>query len=157
MTKTVLVTGGTRGIGLAIARRLGRAKCRLALSYRSNEESAERLSAELTDNAIEHAVFRADLSDDDQARDLPRRVVERLGSLEAVVNNAGVTDDTSFTTMEQHRYKAVLRTNLYSAINVTGAALPYLLKVENPAVVMVSSLGGVVGKEGQVAYACSKG
>ena len=142
---------------MAIARELGRANHRLAISYRSNDENAEHVSAEMTDSGVEHAVFKADLSDSEQACRLPKQVVERLGGIDALINNAGTTDDASFLTMEPHRYRKLLKTNLFSAINVTGAALPYLLKAQNPAVVMVTSLGGIVGKEGQVAYASSKG
>lgn len=157
MVKTVLVTGGARGIGLAITRRLALAGHRLAISYRAGQEAAERLAAELSAQGVDNEVFRADLVDPAQARALPDQVVERFGGLDALVNNAGTTDDASFLTMERARYRNVLRTNLFGTMLLTGAALPYLLKASEPAIVMVASLGGVVGKEGQVAYATSKG
>ncbi|HSK41896.1 MAG TPA: SDR family NAD(P)-dependent oxidoreductase [Arenibaculum sp.] len=157
MVRTVLVTGGARGIGLAVTRRLALAGHRLAISYRADEEAAESIAAELSAQGVDNDVFRADLADPSQARALPGRVVERFGGLDALVNNAGMTDDASFLTMERARYHTVLKTNLFGAMHLTGAALPHLLKASKPAIVMVASLGGVVGKEGQVAYAASKG
>lgn len=157
MAKTVLVTGGARGIGLAITRRLALAGHRVAVSYRSDREAAEKVVADLSAQGVDSEIFRADLTDPDQARALPGRVFERFGALDALVNNAGMTDDSSFLTMERDRYHNVLKTNLFGAMRLTGAAIPYLLKSGEPAIVMVASLGGVFGKEGQVAYATSKG
>jgi 3-oxoacyl-[acyl-carrier protein] reductase len=157
MARTVLVTGGARGIGLAITRRLALAGHRVAISYRSDQAAAERLAAELSAQGVESGIFKVDLTDPAQARALPGQVFERFGALDALVNNAGMTDDVSFLTMEQARYHNVLRTNLFGAMHLTGAAIPYLMKASGPAIVMVASLGGVFGKEGQVAYATSKG
>jgi 3-oxoacyl-[acyl-carrier protein] reductase len=84
-------------------------------------------------------------------------VVSHFGGLDGLVNNAGLTDDCAFLTMESERYRRVMDTNLFGTIGVTSAALPYLLKSSEPAIVILSSLGGVVGKEGQVAYATTKG
>jgi 3-oxoacyl-[acyl-carrier protein] reductase len=157
VARTVLVTGGARGIGLAITRRLALAGHRVAITYRADREAAEKVSADLSAQGVDNDIFRADLTDPAQARALPGQVFERFGALDALVNNAGMTDDASFLTMERERYHNVLRTNLFGAVHLTGAAIPYLLKSSGPAIVMVASLGGVFGKEGQVAYATSKG
>jgi 3-oxoacyl-[acyl-carrier protein] reductase len=157
MSKVVLVTGGARGIGLAVTRRLALAGHRIAISYRSDRQAAESVGAELSAQGVDSDVFHADLTEPTQARELPGRVAERFGQLDALVNNAGITDDASFLTMDMERYRNVLRTNLFGTMLVTGAAIPHLLKGKDPAIVVVASLGGVVGKEGQVAYAASKG
>lgn len=157
MKKTVLVTGGVRGIGAAVVQRLAREDVNLAISYRGDDNAAKALSAVLDARGVEHALFRADLTQPDEALHLPRRVAERFGAIHALVNNAGITDDSAFMTMDRERYTRVLSTNLSGAVRLTGAALHYLLQVSEPAVVIVSSLGGVAGKEGQVAYATSKG
>lgn len=157
MSKVVLVTGGARGIGRAITRRLARAGYRVAVSFRADHDAAAQLSEDLSAQGVAHEIFRADLSDPEQARALPRRVDARLGGLDALVSNAGITDDGPFINMQSERYRQVLRVNLFGAMRVAGAALPYLLQAAEPAVVMVASLGGVVGKEGQVAYTASKG
>ncbi|MEX3628159.1 MAG: SDR family oxidoreductase [Burkholderia sp.] len=158
--RAVLVTGGTRGIGLAIVRHLAAAGWRVAASYRGDAQAAGRLERELAEagaGAGVIAVLRADLADPEAARPLVGEAVERLGGLDALVNNAGMVDDGAFVTLERERYLRVLRTNLLGAIRVTGAALPHLLRGTRPAVVNLASLGGVAGKEGQVAYAASKG
>lgn len=156
-SKTVLVTGGARGIGLAITRRLARAGYRLAISYRSDLKAAGAIADELSAQGVANEIFAADLANPAEARALPDKVFERFGRLDALVNNAGITDDGPFLNMESERYSNVLRTNLFGTMRLTGAALPYLLKAANPAVVIVTSLNGIVGKEGQVAYAASKG
>jgi 3-oxoacyl-[acyl-carrier protein] reductase len=155
--KTVLITGGTRGIGLAVARRLARSAYNLAISYRDNQSAAAELREELRRQKIPHEIFQADIADPQDAGTLARRVFDRFGSLDALVNNAGITDDAPFLGMEAVRYRRVLATNLFGTMRLTGAALPYLLQGQAPAIVMVASLGGIAGKEGQVAYAASKG
>ncbi|UVS95996.1 SDR family NAD(P)-dependent oxidoreductase [Burkholderia glumae] len=155
--RAVLVTGGTRGIGAAIARRLAAAGWRVAASYRHDARAAAALERELAAAGLTAAVLRADVTDPHAARALAEEAARRLGGLDALVNNAGMVDDGAFVTLEAERYLNVLRTNLLGAIRVTGAALPHLLRGRAPAVVNLASLGGVAGKEGQVAYAASKG
>jgi 3-oxoacyl-[acyl-carrier protein] reductase len=157
MRKTVLVTGGARGIGLAVTRRLALAGHRVAVSYRADRQAAEAVRAELAAAGAGIGIFRADLADAADVRTLPDRVCEHFGGLDVLVNNAGTTDDAAFLTMERTRCHAVLAANLSGTMRLTGAALPHLLRSAEPAIVIVASLGGVVGKEGQVAYATSKG
>ncbi|MDE2077535.1 MAG: SDR family oxidoreductase [Burkholderiales bacterium] len=155
--KTALITGGTRGIGLAISRRLSQEGWQLALTYRSDEAAARRLSDELSQQGTAHVMLRADTADPQQMRALPRQVLDRFGRFDALVNNAGIVDDGAFLTMEPSRIARLLKTNLFGAMHLTLAALPALRQGHHPAIVMMSSLGGVIGKEGQVAYAASKG
>jgi len=157
MAGTVLVTGGARGIGLAVSRRLARAGYRVAVSYRADRAAAEEARRDLRAMGATAEIFRADLADADDARSLPDRVARRFGGLDVLIDNAGIADDGAFLTMARCRYAAVLRVNLVGTMRVTAAALPHLVRAERPAVVVVSSLGGIVGKEGQVAYATSKG
>ncbi|MFL6647076.1 MAG: SDR family NAD(P)-dependent oxidoreductase [Sulfurifustaceae bacterium] len=157
MSRVVLVTGGARGIGLAITRRLARAGYQLAISYRSHHDAARAVAEELSVQGVVIETFAADLANPEQARGLPSRVYERFGRLDALVNNAGITDDGPFLNMESERYRNVLRTNLFGPMRLTDAAIPYLRNGSEPAIVIVTSLNGIVGKEGQVAYAASKG
>ena len=155
--RIVLVTGGSRGIGRAIVQQLGAAGHRVALSYRSDRKAAEQTVAILAAEGIEAAAFAADLSDPAQANALPGRVAGRFGGLDVLVNNAGLTTDGPFLMTAPEQCANVLRTNLFGAMRVTGAALPFIRTSSRPAIVMVASLSGIVGKEGQVAYATSKG
>jgi 3-oxoacyl-[acyl-carrier protein] reductase len=157
MPKTVLITGGTRGIGLAIARRLGAGDYALALSCRQSAEQAEEAVRGLREAGFTVRAYQNDLADPAQAYGLAARVAADFGRIDVLVNNAGITDDGAFMTMSQERLEKVLRTNLGASMRVTAGALPHLLAAPEPRIVNVASLGGINGKEGQVAYACSKG
>lgn len=157
MPKTLLITGGTRGIGHAVTQRLARDGHRLAIAYRGDTQAADKTAAELRALHIEHRLYQADLSDPVQATGLPSLVASDFGGLDGLINNAGATDDGAFLTMDSKRYQHVLHTNLFGTIRLTSAALPYLLNSQDASIVIVSSLGGIAGKEGQVAYATSKG
>lgn len=155
--RTILVTGGSRGIGAAIVRRLAQDGHQIAIAYRQDHAAAEGVAASAAEIGAEVALFQSDMADPEQALALPDRVAARFGRLDALVGNAGVTDDGPLLTLDRSRAVAVLRTNLFGTIRVAGAALPFLRRAPAPAIVLVSSLGGIVGKEGQVPYAASKG
>jgi 3-oxoacyl-[acyl-carrier protein] reductase len=157
MQKTVLITGGTRGIGLAVARRLGADGHALALSYREDTAQAEQSVRALREAGSTVRCYRSDLADPMQALGLAGQVAADFGRIDVLVNNAGITDDGPFLTMPFERVERVLQTNLGGSMRVTAGALPYLLAGPEPHIVNVASLGGINGKEGQVAYACSKG
>ncbi|VFR48432.1 3-oxoacyl-[acyl-carrier protein] reductase [plant metagenome] len=152
-----LITGGVRGIGAAVARRLGQAGYRLVLSYRSDDAAASGLSRELDAQGVQHAMVRADLSLAAEPDRLAAEAGAHFGRLDAVVSNAGITDDAAFLTQARERYAQVLATNFLGAARLVSAALPQLSRSPAPALVVVASLGGIAGKEGQVAYAASKG
>lgn len=155
--KTVLITGGTRGIGLSVAERLADEGWRIAVSYRGDTQSAQRCEQRWAERGYTFRLFQCDISNADSARRLPTQVVDAFGGIDALVSNAGMTDDGSFLSMEPARYDRVLQTNLIGTLRITGAALPHLLKSPTRTVVLVASLAGVAGKEGQVGYATTKG
>jgi 3-oxoacyl-[acyl-carrier protein] reductase len=155
--ETVLVTGASRGIGAAVALRLAADGYRLALSYRTDSGAAQRIAALARDAGTEVALFQADMADPKQALTLPEKACAHFGSLDAVVANAGVTIDGPFVTLTPTQLATVLRTNLSGTIRMVCAALPYLRQSRAAAIVLVSSLGGIAGKDGQVPYTASKG
>lgn len=162
--RTVLVTGGTRGIGLAIVERCLRDGWNVAFTYCNDEARARRIEHDL-DAAVPRAGsmarricgYRLDLSDSAAAKSLPAQVVQDFGGLDAVVNNAGIADDGAFLSMARERWQRVLATNLRGTAILSLAALPHLRGAPSPALVIISSLAALAGKEGQVAYATSKG
>jgi 3-oxoacyl-[acyl-carrier protein] reductase len=159
-SRTVLVSGGTRGIGRAIVEHLATLGWNLAFTYRSEAARAQALVHELQARARPGqriAAYAVDLADDDAVQALPGRVVTDFGGLDALVNNAGLTDDGAFLAMEPARWQRVLRANFGGTARLTLAALRHLLQGREPAVVIVASLAGLSGKEGQVSYATSKG
>jgi 3-oxoacyl-[acyl-carrier protein] reductase len=155
--QTVLITGGTRGIGLSISEHLAKKGWQIAVSYRGDIEAAERCEKRWTELGYSFRLFQCDISNPDLASRLPSQVTDVYGGIDALVCNAGMTDDGSFLSMDSARYDRVLQTNLIGTIRVTGAALPHLLKSPVCSVVIVASLAGIAGKEGQVGYATSKG
>ena len=154
--KVVLVTGGTRGIGRDIALRLADEGAILAVTYRGDTTSADRLAQELTERGAQFAVMQSDIAKASDAAGLPDRVVERFGRLDGVINNAGGTHDGAFATMTAQAWTPVLETNLTGTLRISLHAARHLVTSKG-SMVMLSSLAGVVGKEGQASYSFTKG
>ena len=157
----VLITGATRGIGRAITQRFARAGCRLALVYRADESAAREVRAALADARVEAEMIRADLGDLRECRTVIARVVARYGGLDVLVNNAGGTHDGAFAAMPPASYAGLVRGNLSAPVALVLHAAPWLVSSARAgrggAVVMMASMAGVAGKEGQVPYAATKG
>ena len=157
----VLITGATRGIGRAITRKFAREGCRLALVYRADEAAAREVRDRLADEQVEAEMIRADLGDLRVCRTVVDRVVDRYGGLDILINNAGGTSDGAFAAMPPERYAGVVRGNLSAPLALALHAAPHLIESARTGrggvVVMMASLAGVTGKEGQVPYATTKG
>ncbi len=156
MTKPVaLVTGAQRGIGAAIARKLGKAGFALAIAARS-AESLKAFAGELAAEGIEAEAFPCDVSDASQVDAMFKAIQEKFGRLDAVVNNAGITRDGLLMRMKEDDWDAVLDINLKSTFLVSKAALRMILKSSQGRIVNISSVVGVTGNPGQCNYAASK-
>jgi 3-oxoacyl-[acyl-carrier protein] reductase len=145
--RTALVTGGSRGIGRAIALELGRAGASVVVGYRSGKEEAEAVAAEVEGRAVQ-----ADVADPEAARAL----VEEAGDLDILVNNAGLTRDGLLARMSDEDWRLVIDTNLASVFYTCRAAARGMMKRRTGAIVNVSSIVGVRGNWGQTNYAASK-
>jgi 3-oxoacyl-[acyl-carrier protein] reductase len=145
--KTALVTGGSRGIGRAIAVELARAGASVVVGYRSGAEEAEAVAAEIGGRAVQ-----ADVSDADEAKGL----VEAAGDLDVLVNNAGLTRDGLIARMPDEDWRAVIDTNLGGVFHTCRAVARGMMKRRSGAIVNVSSVVGVHGNPGQTNYAASK-
>ena len=159
--EVVLITGATRGIGRAVTRRFAREGRRLALVYRSDVTAARRLHGQLADEGVEAQMIRADLGDSNACRTLIDGVVGRYDGLDVLVNNAGATHDGPFASMKPEEYASLIRGNLSAPVGLALHAAPHLIGSaragRSGAVVMMASMAGVTGKEGQVPYAATKG
>ena len=159
--QVVLITGATRGIGRAIANRFARAGCRLVLVYRSDGDCARAVADTMGRMGVEAETIRADLDDTNACRTVIERTVARYGGLDVLINNAGGTHDGAFAAMAPASYAGVVRTNLSAPVALALQASPYLVDSaragRSAAVVMMASMAGVTGKEGQVPYAATKG
>ena len=145
--KVALVTGGSRGIGRAIALELGRAGAEVVVGYRTGRAEAEAVAEETGGRAVE-----ADVSDPGSAKAL----VEAAGELDILVNNAGLTRDGVLARMSDDDWRTVLETNLSSVFYTCRAAARPMMKRRAGAIVNVSSIVGVHGNWGQTNYAASK-
>jgi 3-oxoacyl-[acyl-carrier protein] reductase len=145
--KTALVTGASRGIGRAIAAELAAAGANLVVGYRSGQEEAEALAAEIGGRAIQ-----ADVSSPDDAR----RLVEEAGDVDILVNNAGLTRDGLLARMSDEDWRTVIDTNLSSVFYTCRAVTRPMMKKRAGSIVNISSVVGVHGNWGQTNYAASK-
>jgi 3-oxoacyl-[acyl-carrier protein] reductase len=146
--KTALVTGGSRGIGRAIALELARAGASVVVAYRSGADEAEAVAAEAGGRAV-----RADVSSPDDAK----RLVEDAGDIHVLVNNAGITRDGVLARMSDDDWRSVVDTNLSSVFYTCRAATRGMMKRRAGAIVNLSSIVGIHGNWGQTNYAASKG
>ena len=149
--KVALVTGGSRGIGAAISRELGRAGARVAVNYRSGREAAEEIAAEVGGIAV-----GANVGDPGEAQALVEQVESELGDVDALVNNAGVTRDTLIARMSDEDWDEVIDTNLRGAFNTCRAVSRKMLRRRSGAIVNLTSVVGLHGNPGQANYAASK-
>ena len=149
--KVALVTGGSRGIGAAISRELGRAGARVAVNYRSGREAAEAIAGEVGGIAV-----GANVGDPSEAQALVEQVEAELGDVDALVNNAGVTRDTLIARMSDEDWDEVIDTNLRGAFNTSRAVSRKMLRRRSGAIVNLTSVVGLRGNPGQANYAASK-
>jgi 3-oxoacyl-[acyl-carrier protein] reductase len=145
--KTALVTGGSRGIGRAVALELGKAGASVVVGYRAEAGEAEAVASEVGGRAVQ-----ADVSDPEQAKAL----VEEAGDIDVLVNNAGTTRDGVLARMLDEDWRTVLETNLSSTFFTCRAAARGMMKRRGGAIVNISSIVGVHGNWGQTNYAASK-
>jgi len=148
--KHALVTGASRGIGEAIARRLAQSGARVTLAARSKER-VEQIAGEIGENArpLELDITGADL------RDRIKALIEEQ-AVDILVNNAGVTDDQLFLRMKPQSWDSVLRTNLDSAFHITQEVVKKMIRAQWGRIINISSIVGLMGNPGQVNYAASK-
>lgn len=156
--RTVLITGASRGIGRAIALYFARQDPEVVVigTYKSDQKAADSLKHELEDRGVRCALCRCDIADAQQVVDLFRWVGQEFGRLDVLVNNAGITADGSFAQAEDQEVERIVQTNLEGAVRCSWAAYD-LLTASSGAVVMVSSIAAVKGKEGQALYSATKG
>ncbi|MDX6493921.1 MAG: 3-oxoacyl-[acyl-carrier protein] reductase [Gaiellaceae bacterium] len=145
--KQALVTGGSRGIGAAIARELSSAGASVVVGYRSGQDEAEAIAGEIGGRAIQ-----ADVSNAEDAK----RLVEEAGDLDILVNNAGTTRDGVLARMTDDDWRAVIETNLSSVFYTCRAVSRGMMKRRAGAIVNLSSIVGIHGNWGQTNYAASK-
>ncbi len=156
MPKTAFITGGTRGIGQAIAIELARGGYHIVANYRSNAASADetRAAVESLGGTIETLAF--DVADAGQTGTAMKAVIDRAASIDVLVNNAGITADNLFLRMKPGQWSSVVDVALNGFYNVTKPVIKQMVRQKSGAIVTISSVAGITGNRGQVNYSAAK-
>ena len=155
-SKVALVTGGSRGIGRAIALRLAGQGADVAFSYRGNEAAASATVGDIEALGRKGLAVQADVSDADAADGLVKAVIEAFGKVDILVNNAGITRDDLIMRMSVEAFREVLETNLFGAFYMTKAVSRPMLKAKSGRIVNITSVSGQAGQTGQANYSAAK-
>ena len=164
MAKTAIITGGSRGIGEAMALKLGELGYNVVINYRSESSKvlSDNLAAKIKDQyGVETLVVRADVSKYEDCETLVKEAVAKFGDkIDVLVNNAGITNNCNFVDITKESYTNLINTNLLSALHMTHLVLPYMVnhatKDEQCSIVNTSSIGGLIGVINQADYCASK-
>lgn len=154
-SRIALVTGGTGGIGTAIIKRLARNGHRVATNYR-NEEKARVWQEQLRADGVECLIVPGDVADYSSCQNMIKEIEGQLGGVDIVINNAGITRDTTFHRMSPVQWSDVIATNLTGCYNVTRCVIEGMRARMWGRVIQISSINGQKGQYGQANYAASK-
>ena len=154
--KVALVTGGSRGIGKAIALKFASEGADVVFTYLSNKAAAEQTEQELGQFGHRVKAYASDASSFESAHELVKQVIEDFSRIDILVNNAGITRDTLLMRMTEQQWDEVLNGNLKSAFNFTHAVVPLMARQRAGSIISLSSVVGIAGNAGQSNYAASK-
>ncbi len=155
--KSAIVTGGTRGIGKAIVLELARRGCNVAFNYSKSADEAEKLKTEIEAMGVKALAAQCDVANTEAAAAFVGQVKEAFGTVDYLVNNAGITRDQLILRMKEEDWDAVIDTNLKGAWNFSKAAVrPMMRNEDGGSILNISSISGVVGMLGQSNYSASK-
>lgn len=155
--KSAIVTGATRGIGKAIALELAKRGANVAFNYAKSADEAEKLKAKIESSGVKCFAAQCDVANTEASADFVKQTTAQFGTVDFLINNAGITRDTLILRMKEDDWDSVIDTNLKGAWNFSKAVLRPMMKNETGGTILnVSSISGVVGMLGQTNYSASK-
>ncbi len=154
--KTAIITGASRGIGKAIAIKFAEEGCNIAFTDLMRNEAMEATEAELNAMGVKAKGYASNAANYDETEEVVGEIVKDFGSIDALINNAGITKDTLLMRMSEDQWDAVINVNLKSVFNFTKACQKTMLKQRSGSIVNLSSVVGVSGNAGQSNYSASK-
>ncbi|MFR8733726.1 MAG: 3-oxoacyl-[acyl-carrier-protein] reductase [Clostridium perfringens] len=154
--KVAIVTGGTRGIGRAIALKLADHGANIVINYRNSDKEAEELKAILEGKGVKVLTVKCDISNFEDSKNLMDKCKEVFGKIDILVNNAGITKDTLIMRMKEEDFDNVIDVNLKGTFNCAKHASAIMLKQRFGKIINMTSVVGIAGNAGQVNYAASK-
>jgi len=154
--KVAIVTGGSRGIGEAIVRKLVENGAAVAFTYRSSSAQSDAIVKELTTNGATVKAYQSDAGSFESSAELVKNVLTDFGQIDVVVNNAGITKDNLLMRMSEDQWNDVIDVNLKSVFNLTKNVIRPMMKARKGSIINITSVVGVNGNAGQANYAASK-
>lgn len=154
--KTVFVTGGSRGIGKEVALKFAEKGYNVVINYVSEKTNIDKLKEEFESKGIKSLIVRADVTNKDEIEILVKKAIEEFGSIDVLVNNAGITRDGLLMRMNEEDFDKVIEINLKGTYIVTKAVTKYMMKKRRGSIINLSSVVGVSGNAGQCNYSASK-
>lgn len=154
--KIALITGASRGIGRGIAIEFAKQGANVAFTYNSSSEAAIELEKELSSFGIKAKGYQSNAAQFDAAQSLVDEVIKEFGSIDVLVNNAGITKDNLLMRISEEDFDQVIEVNLKSVFNLTKAVIRPMMKQRSGSIINMSSVVGVKGNAGQTNYAASK-
>lgn len=154
--KVALVTGGSRGIGKSIAKRLASEGAIVVINYKQNDSAANETKKEIEDAGGQATISKFDVSDFDTVHQEIDKIIEKFGGLHILINNAGITKDTLLMRMKEDDWDSVISINLKGTFNCTRAVTRNMFKQREGRIINLTSVVGEMGNAGQTNYAASK-
>lgn len=154
--KTVLITGGSRGIGKCMAENLAKEGYKVILNYNKSEKQAKQIKRELKEQGIEIEIYKADVSKREEVKKMIKYTLNKFKSIDVLINNAGIAKLQMFNDITDEDWNEMLNTNLNSVFYCIQETLPNMIHNKNGCIINISSIWGLVGASCEVAYSVSK-
>ena len=156
MSKTVIITGGSRGIGAAIVNMLAKEDYNIILNYNKSEEIAKKMQEEFTTLGKTVEIFKADVSKREEVKQLVQFANKKFGKIDVLINNAGISQTKLFTDITDADWNNMLNTNLNSVFYMTQEVVPYMINEKEGCIINISSIWGMIGASCEVHYSVAK-
>ena len=154
--KTIIVTGGSRGIGASIVKELANKDYNIVLNYNNSEEQAKQIQKELLEKNIKIEIFKADVSKRENVKDLVKFALEKFKTIDVLINNAGIDQVKMFMDITDEDWNKMIQTNLNSVFYCTQEVLPTMIHNKNGNIINISSIWGITGASCEVHYSVAK-
>ena len=154
--KTIIVTGGSRGIGATIVKELAKAKYNVVLNYNNSEEAAKKIQKELQEQNIKIEIFKADVSKREEVKELVKFTLEKYKNIDVLINNAGIAQEKSFMDISDNDWNKMMQVNLNSVFYCSQEVLENMIHNKKGCIINISSIWGITGGSCEVHYSVSK-
>lgn len=154
--KTIIVTGGSRGIGASIVKELANKDYNIVLNYNNSEEQAKQIQKELLEKNIKIEIFKADVSKRENVKELVKFALEKFKTIDVLINNAGIDQVKMFMDITDEDWNRMIQTNLNSVFYCTQEVLPTMIHNKEGNIINISSIWGITGASCEVHYSVAK-